>query len=88
MQFEVRDLIKQPLSASELRALAKRAGGAHELVKPNNKKDAEGMKDAEVIDFLVANPNAVRRPIVDTGKVLTLGFMPKVKALLNEELGK
>ncbi len=84
----MRDLIKQPLTAAELRALAKRAGGAHELVKPNNKKDAEGMTDAQVIEFLVANPNAVRRPMVDTGELLTLGFMPKVKAQLAEALDK
>ncbi len=45
------------------------------------------MSDAEVIDFLVKTPNAVRRPIVDTGGVLTLGFMPKVKAQLEEALG-
>jgi arsenate reductase-like glutaredoxin family protein len=71
-----------------LRGLGKRAGGMHELVKPNNKKDAEGMSDAEVVQFLVENPNAVRRPIVDTGGVLTLGFAPKVRAQLDEALGK
>ncbi|MBX5484604.1 MAG: hypothetical protein IRZ16_22500 [Myxococcaceae bacterium] len=53
-----------------------------DLVKPNNKKDAEGMSDAEIIRFLAANPNAVRRPIIDTGKVLTLGFTPEARAKL------
>lgn len=57
-------------------------------MKPNNKKDAEGLSDAEVIDFLVKTPNAVRRPIVDTGGLLTLGFMPKVKAQLEDALGE
>ncbi len=60
----------------------KRVDSAMDLVKPNNKKDAEGMSDAEILRFLAANPNAVRRPIIDTGKVLTLGFTPEARAKL------
>jgi arsenate reductase-like glutaredoxin family protein len=88
VDVQVRDLIKQPLSAGELRALASRAeGGIRALVKPNNQKDIEGLSDAQVLRFLADNPNAVRRPIVDTGTRLTLGFRPDVRKALDEELG-
>lgn len=51
-------------------------------MKPNNRGDAEGMTDAEILQFLAANPNAVRRPIIDTGDGLTLGFTAKVRESL------
>lgn len=73
---------------AELKALAKRVGDANELVKPINKKDVEGMSDAQVLSYLAENPNSVRRPIVDTGGVLTLGFTPKVREQLTAELAR
>lgn len=80
-------MIKQPLSLAELKALGKRVEDVRDLVKPINKKDVEGMSDAKVLDYLAANPNSVRRPIVDTGGSLTLGFTPKVREQLTSELG-
>lgn len=78
-----RNLLKEPLSVDEVEALARRAGGVSELVKPTARAEVEGMTAAEIARFLAANPNMVRRPIIDTGKLLTLGFTPKVR----EQLG-
>lgn len=55
-----------------------------ELVKPLNKSDVEGMSDKEVLSYLAKTPNSVRRPIIDTGKVLALGFGPPSKKLLEK----
>ena len=74
--------MKQPLTEAELAALVMRVGDAMELVKPLNKKEAEGMSEKEILRYLAANPNSVRRPIIDTGKVLTLGFTPEARAKL------
>jgi arsenate reductase len=57
-------------------------GDARELVKPINKKEVEGMGEAEILTYLAANPNSVRRPIIDTGGFITLGFTPAVRAKL------
>lgn len=86
MPFEQRDLIKQPLSATELRALAKRVAEVRELVKPINQKDVEGMTDADVVAYLAENPNSVRRPIIDIDGALLLGFRPPTKKALEEAL--
>ena len=59
-----------------------------DLVKPLNKKDVEGMSDAQVLKYLVQTPNSVRRPIVDVNGILTLGFTPKVREQLTAELSK
>ena len=40
LQVEERNLIKQPLTASELRALSARAGGAEQLVAPKRRAEA------------------------------------------------
>lgn len=88
MQFEERDITKVPLTKAELDALAKRVDDVRDLVKPLNKKDVEGLSDAEVIKYLVATPNSVRRPIIDTGDVLALGFTPAARALVEDALGK
>lgn len=79
--------MKQPLSAAELGALAKRLSGIRELVKPINQKEVEGMKDKEILHYLVEHPNSVRRPIFDFGKTLVLGFRADAKKQLEAELG-
>lgn len=58
-----------------------------ELVKPINRKETEGMTDAQIVRYLAENPNSVRRPIIDTGETITLGFTPKVRATLDEKIG-
>ena len=85
MEFVSRDLLKEPLTLEELTALGKRVDDVRDLVKPLNKSDVEGMSDKDVLRYLAKNPNSVRRPIIDTGKILTLGFTPAAREQL---LGK
>jgi hypothetical protein len=66
----------------ELERLARRVGGMVELVKPTARAEVEGLGDAEIARFLSENPNSVRRPIIDTGEMVTLGFTPGVREKL------
>lgn len=72
--MEERNLIKQPLSAAELRALAKKAGGAEQLVAPKRRAEAEGLSGDELIAWLAEDGGRVRRPIIEVGREVTLGF--------------
>lgn len=78
-----RELTRQPLSAAELKALAKRLGGIRELVGPKRREETAQLSEAELVEHLAKNPGHVRRPLIDTGKVLTAGF----KADAREALG-
>jgi arsenate reductase-like glutaredoxin family protein len=71
---EERNLIKQPLDASELRTLAKKAGGAEQLVAPKRRKESEGLSGEKLIAWLAEDGGRVRRPIIDVDGELTLGF--------------
>ena len=71
---EERNLIKQPLDAAELRALAKKAGGVEQLVAPKRRKEAEGLSGEKLIAWLAEDGSRVRRPIIDVDGELTLGF--------------
>jgi arsenate reductase len=66
-----------------LRALAKRAGGARELVKPTARAEVEGMSAAQVVAWLAEDPKRLRRPIIDTGDELLLGFTKQVRERLS-----
>lgn len=79
-----RHLLKEPLTAAELRALAKRVGGIRELVAPKRKAELAGLKDAELLAHLAENPGHLRRPIIDTGAKVTLGFTDQTRAALTE----
>ena len=54
-----------------------------ELVGPRRREETAPLTDAQLVEHLVANPGHVRRPLIDTGKVLTAGF----KADAREALG-
>ena len=71
---EERNLIKEPLSAAELRALAKKAGGAEQLVAPKRRAEAEGLSGEKLIAWLAEDGARVRRPIIEVGGEVTLGF--------------
>lgn len=74
--------MKQPLTAAELKALAKRLGGIKHLVGPKRVAETAHLSDAQLLEHLVANPGHVRRPLIDTGKVLTAGFKADARAQL------
>lgn len=82
--FELRNLIKEPLTATELRRIARRAGGAAELVAPKKRKEAEGLDGEELITWLAEDGSRVRRPIIVAGDVVTLGFGKDTPATLRE----
>lgn len=85
MPHEVRELPKKPLSEAEVRALGARLGGVKELIAPKRKAELEGLGEEALVRHLAANPNHVRRPLIDTGKQLTAGFTAAVRAALEKE---
>jgi len=82
--FTLRNLIKEPLTAAELRAIAALVGGPAELVAPKRRAEAEGLSGEKLIAWLAADGGRVRRPIVVVGKKATLGF----NAAAQEQLAK
>ena len=85
-EVEERNLVKEPLTAAELRTLAKRAGGPEHLVAPKRRGEAEGLSGEKLIAWLAEDGGRVRRPIIDTGTALTLGFTEETRKTLSEEL--
>jgi len=83
-QVEERNLIKQPLSAAELKALAKKVGGMEHLVAPKRRAEAEGLSGDKLIAWLAEDGGRVRRPIIEVGGEVTLGFAADAQ----EKLGK
>jgi arsenate reductase-like glutaredoxin family protein len=73
-EVELRNVIKQPLTAAELRALAQRAGGPKDLVAPKRRAEAEGLDGEALIAWLAAEPLRLRKPIIDRDGQLLLGF--------------
>lgn len=78
-----RNIVRQPLTAAEIRALGRRAGGVAELVAPQRRSQTEGMTDAEIVAWLAADPSRLRRPIIDTGAAVLLGFTAAVRDALS-----
>jgi arsenate reductase-like glutaredoxin family protein len=87
LEVKERNLIKQPLTAAELKALAKRAGGPEQLVAPKRRSEAEGLSGDKLIAWLAADGGRVRRPIIDLGGELHLGFAAEVRETLERKLG-
>src|SRR5437899_2031820 len=78
----LRNLVKEPLTVDELRALARRVGGVAELVAPKRRAEAEGLADADLYQWLAADGGRIRRPIIDAGGKVALGFTGAVRAEL------
>ncbi|HVL89450.1 MAG TPA: ArsC/Spx/MgsR family protein [Actinomycetota bacterium] len=72
------------MTEHEIAALAKRAGGASTLVAPTRRAEVEGMTDAQIVAYLVQDPKRLRRPIIDTGDAIHLGFSKAVREALAE----
>lgn len=86
LDVEERNLIKQPLTVAELKALAKRAGGPEQLVAPKRKADAAGLTGDALYAWLAADGGNVRRPIIDLGGELYVGFAAATQAELRKKL--
>jgi arsenate reductase-like glutaredoxin family protein len=84
--FELRNLIKEPLTADELRLLASRVGGAGHLIAPKRRAEAEGLDGEKLLKWLAEDGARVRRPIVVAGKTITLGFTDATREQLTKAL--
>lgn len=82
--FTERNFVKDRLSVTELRGLAKRAGGAMQLVGPTKRAEVDGLPDGAILAWLLADPRRLRRPIIDTGRELHLGFTKSVREALSQ----
>lgn len=80
--MEIRDLFGERLTAKELVELAERAGGVENLVGPTRRAEIEGMSRTEIHRYLLEDPSRVRRPIIDTGDTLYVGFSKAVQEAL------
>ena len=81
IDFEYRNLIKNPLSEKEIKGLAKLAG--MELTGLINKKsqvfkkmavDLTELNDSSIIQLIENNPRIIIRPILSDGKHMLFGF--------------
>ena len=78
--YELHDYRKAGVPAGKLRGWAKRAGG-EKLANTRGttwrkipQKSRQGLTEARMIALLEANPSAIRRPIVEAGARLLIGF--------------
>jgi arsenate reductase-like glutaredoxin family protein len=83
---ELRNVLKEPLSVEELRQLASRVGGVDELVAPKRRAEAEGLSGEKLLRWLAGDGARLRRPIVVTGRRVTLGFAESARKELEESL--
>jgi arsenate reductase-like glutaredoxin family protein len=79
--FTPRDLFKEPLSAAEIRALAARhPEGVRGLLSTRSTQytalglDRTKVGDAELVTLMAREPRLLRRPILDLGDRLLVGF--------------
>ncbi|HEX9711031.1 MAG TPA: ArsC/Spx/MgsR family protein [Actinomycetota bacterium] len=70
------------MTPSEIKQLGHRAGGVRELVAPRRRAEVEGMSDRQVVAYLAQDPARLRRPIIDTGGRIHLGFSKAVREAL------
>jgi Spx/MgsR family transcriptional regulator len=79
--FVARDLFKQPLSADEIKKLARLApGGVRGLLSTRTAQlkelglDREGVTDAQLVAAMAREPRLLRRPLLTDGRRLVIGF--------------
>jgi len=82
--LEERDLLKEPLTQTEIKQLAARLGGIRELVAPKRREETAKLTEAQLLKHLAENPNHLRRPIIDTGTLVVAGFTAEVRTRLTE----
>jgi arsenate reductase-like glutaredoxin family protein len=54
------------------------------MVKPTARAEVEPMTDAQIVAWLAEDPKRLRRPIIDTGDAVRLGFSKAVRQALAE----
>lgn len=81
-----RHLLREPLSAVELKALARKVGGPEQLVAPRRRAEAAGLSGDALLAWLAADGARLRRPIVEVGDTVMLGFTEETRRALEELL--
>ncbi len=84
--FVLRNLVKEPLTATEIEALAEKVGGVENLVAPKRRAEAEGLGGKKLVAWLAADGGRIRRPIIVTPKGTTVGFAADAKERLADLL--
>ena len=87
--FTTRDLFKQPLTATEIRALAARTpGGVRGLLSTRTAQyralglDRKKLADDELVALMAREPRLLRRPLTVAGDRVIVGFdEPALEAL-------
>jgi arsenate reductase len=83
VKYEARDLVAAPPPIADLRALHRRSGlpigrffnTSGESYRAGGFKDRlKSMSDAEALAALAADGKLIKRPLVDTGKAVLVGF--------------
>ena len=81
--YEKSDLVASPMSAKELKDLHQRSGlpitrffntSGESYKKGNFKAKLAGMSDSQAIAALAADGKLVKRPIIDDGRTVLVGF--------------
>ena len=85
-ELALRNLVKEPLTAKEIEALAKKVGGVEKLIAPKRRAEAEGLSGKKLVAWLASDGGRIRRPIIVTPKGTTLGFAADAKERLEELL--
>ena len=81
-----RNLVKQPLGVAELKALARRLGGPEHLIAPKRRAEAEGLSGDKLIAWLAEDGGRLRRPIIELGSDLFIGFSKDTQAAIAKKL--
>ena len=82
--YNFHDYKKAGIEAADLKRWAKEAGWEKLLNKAGTtfKKLADADKadidEAKAIDLMLANPSMIKRPVVEGGKTLLVGFRPEI----------
>jgi Spx/MgsR family transcriptional regulator len=81
LTFTTRDLFKQPLSAAEIRALARQTeGGVRALLSTRTAQykalglDRRHVSDAELVDLMAKEPRLLRRPLLAADGSVVVGY--------------
>ena len=89
VSYEKTDLVATPPALSALRDLFRRSGlpinklfntSGESYRNGNFKQRLAGMSESEALAALAADGKLIKRPIVDTGKAVLVGFDEKVYA--------
>ncbi|HEX2258660.1 MAG TPA: ArsC/Spx/MgsR family protein [Actinomycetota bacterium] len=82
VDFVQRNIFKDRLTEKEIVELGERAGGVASLVPRKQRDEVEGMSEEEITRYLAEDPSRIKRPIIDTGEHVYIGFSQTVQQQL------